>query len=70
MKVSPDGKVISEAEWTKHSSDWLPSEQDRLFVLSLMTKPITEPGKFANWVAPPGRGIDGHPLDFDYVQFN
>jgi len=35
-----------------------------------MTKPIVEPGKFANWVAPPSRGIDGHPLDFNYVRFN
>ena len=70
VKISPDGKVITEAEWTKNVNDWLPSQEDRLFVLSLMTKPITEPGKFANWVAPPSRGIDGHPLDFDYVRFN
>ena len=70
IKVSPDGQVIGEAEWTKGSKDWLPTEQDRAFVCSLMTKPITEPGKFASWVAPPSRGIDGHPLDFDYVRFN
>jgi len=70
VKVSPDGKIISEAEWTKHQKDWLPSQEDRLFVHSLMTKPIVEPGKFANWVAPPSRGIDGHPLDFQYVRFN
>lgn len=70
VKVSPDGKVITEAEWNKNVNSWLPSQEDRLFVLSLMTKPITEPGKFANWVAPPSRGIDGHPLDFDYVRFN
>jgi benzoyl-CoA 2,3-dioxygenase component B len=70
IKVSPDGKVISEAEWTKHSSEWLPSEEDRTFVLSLMTNAIIEPGKFANWVAPPSRGIDGHPLDFEYVRFH
>ena len=70
IKVSPEGKVISEADWTKHSGEWLPSEEDRNFVLSLMTKPIVEPGKFANWVAPPSRGIDGHKLDFDYVRFN
>lgn len=70
VKVSPDGKVITEAEWTRNVNDWLPSEDDRTFVKSLMTNAVTEPGKFANWVAPPGRGIDGHPLDFQYVRFN
>ncbi len=69
-KLSPDGKVVSEAEWTQQSSNWLPTEEDRAFVQSLMTKAITEPGKFAGWVAPPGRGIDGHKLDFEYVRFN
>ena len=70
VKVAPDGKIISEAKWAKHQNDWLPSQEDRLFVHSLMTKPIVEPGKFANWVAPPSRGIDGHALDFQYVRFN
>jgi len=70
VKVSPDGRVISEADWAKNCDDWLPSDEDRNFVLSLMTKPIVESGKFASWVAPPSRGIDGHPLDFDYVRFN
>jgi len=70
IKVSPDGKIVSEADWTKHSGEWLPSGEDRKFVLSLMTGAVTEPGKFANWVAPPGRGIDGKPLDFEYVRFN
>ncbi len=50
-RISPSGKVLTEAEWTKHSTEWLPSQADREFVLSLMTKPVTEPGKFAGWVA-------------------
>jgi len=70
IKVSPDGRVITEAEWTRNVNDWLPSEDDRAFVKSLMTRAVIEPGKFANWVAPPGRGIDGKPLDFEYVRFN
>ena len=69
-KISPDGKILTEAEWTHHSKDWLPTASDREFVLSLMTRAVTEPGKFAGWVAPPGRGIDGKPLDFEYVRFN
>jgi benzoyl-CoA 2,3-dioxygenase component B len=30
--------------------------------------PVTEAGKFANWIAPPPRGINGQPVDFEYVR--
>ena len=29
---------------------------------------VTERGKFANWIAPPQHGINGRPLDFEYVR--
>ncbi len=70
VRVSPEGKIITDADWTNRVNDWLPSVEDRAFVISLMEKPVVEPGKIANWVAPPSRGIDGHPFDFDYVRFN
>ncbi len=35
-----------------------------------MTNPVTEPGQFANWIAPPARGINGRPIDFEYVRIN
>jgi benzoyl-CoA 2,3-dioxygenase component B len=66
-KVSPDGRVVSEAEWDAHHREWLPTEQDRAFVQSLM-QPVTERGKFASWIAPPARGINGQPIDFEYVR--
>ena len=31
---------------------------------------VVEPGKFANWIAPPVRGINGLPIEFEYVRFN
>ena len=65
--VSPDGRVLTEAEWNARRDEWLPSEADRAYVISLM-KPVVEPGKFANWIAPPPRGINGLPIDFDYVR--
>lgn len=68
-KISPDGNVISKAEWNKNADNWLPSEEDRAFVISLQ-KACIEPGKIASWVAPPSRGIDGHPFDYEYVRFN
>ena len=49
--------------------NWLPSEEDRAFVASLMGR-VVEPGKFANWIAPPAMGINRQPVDFEYVRFN
>ena len=69
VKVSPEGQVVSEAEWAARHDEWLPSGADRAFVASLMGR-VVEPGKFANWIAPPAMGINRHPVDFEYVRFN
>jgi len=31
-------------------------------------QPVTEPGKIANWIAPPTSGIKGKPFEFEYVR--
>jgi len=67
--ISPDGKVLSEADWTHQHKIWLATEADREYVRSLMGR-VAEPGKFANWIAPPARGINNQPADFEYVRFN
>jgi len=67
--ISPEGKIMSEAEWTRQHANWMPTEQDRLFVHSLMGR-VVEPGKFAGYIAPPARGINNQPVDFEYVRFN
>jgi benzoyl-CoA 2,3-dioxygenase component B len=69
VRVAPDGRVVDEAEWKARESEWLPSEADRAFVASLMGR-VVEPGRFANWIAPPVMGINRQPLDFAYVRFN
>ncbi|MFZ9234431.1 MAG: benzoyl-CoA 2,3-epoxidase subunit BoxB [Hylemonella sp.] len=69
VKVSPEGQVVSEAEWAARHDEWLPSGADRAFVASLMGR-VVEPGKFANWIAPPAMGINRQPVDFEYVRFN
>ena len=66
-KISPDGRVLSEAEWDARRHEWLPTAEDQAYVQSLMV-PVVEPGKFANWIAPPARGINGKSLDFEYVR--
>jgi len=68
IKATPDGQVIGEAEWTRRHGEWLPSAEDRTYVQSLM-RPVTERGKMANWIAPPAKGINDQPVDFEYVRF-
>jgi benzoyl-CoA 2,3-dioxygenase component B len=67
--VTPDGRVVSEAEWNAHRGEWLPTREDEAFVASLM-RPVVEPGKMAGWIAPPPRGINGNPVDFEYVRLD
>ena len=68
VKVSPDGRVVSAAEWQTHEREWLPTAEDRAFVASLMGR-VVEPGRFANWIAPPAAGINRQPVNFEYVRF-
>ena len=69
VRVSPEGQVVSEAEWNAKARDWLPTVEDRAYVTSLMGR-VVEPGKFAGWIAPPVMGINRQPVDFEYVRFN
>jgi benzoyl-CoA 2,3-dioxygenase component B len=69
VKVAPDGRVVSDQEWNANVHNWLPTDGDRAFVASLMGR-VVEPGKFANWIAPPMMGINRQPVDFQYVRFN
>ncbi|EFI61783.1 benzoyl-CoA 2,3-epoxidase subunit BoxB [Comamonas thiooxydans] len=68
VRISPDGRPVSEQEWLARKNEWLASDDDRSFVASLM-KPCLEPGKFAGWIAPPVMGINRQPVDFEYVKF-
>jgi benzoyl-CoA 2,3-dioxygenase component B len=67
VRVSPDGRLLSAAEWDARRTDWLPTEKDAAYVAGLM-RPVTGSGEFAGWIAPPARGINGKPLDFEYVK--
>jgi benzoyl-CoA 2,3-dioxygenase component B len=69
IHTDPQGKPIAAAEWRTRQYDWLPSEQDRTFVESLMER-VTEPGKFAGWIAPPDGGINNLGLAYEYVRLN
>jgi len=67
--ATPEGKIITQAEWDQRHHEWLPTDDDRAFVTSLMHA-VTEPGKMAGWIAPPARGINQQPVDFEYVKLS
>jgi benzoyl-CoA 2,3-dioxygenase component B len=60
--------LLDEAAWDREKAAALPSDADRTYVKGLMA-PVVAPGAFANWIAPPIKGINGQPLDFPYVKF-
>jgi benzoyl-CoA 2,3-dioxygenase component B len=66
--ISPEGDVLTEEQWRAKRDQWLPSKADYTFVQAMMTGRVVEPGKFANWIAPPRRGIHTQPIDFEYVK--
>jgi benzoyl-CoA 2,3-dioxygenase component B len=67
VQATPAGELIDGAAWDKRKGEWLPSAGDGAFVASLM-EPVSEPGQFAGWIAPPRVGIDNKPGDFEYVK--
>ena len=67
VRVSPEGRLLTEAEWGPKKRQWLPTPEDEAYVQSLM-QPVTERGTFATWIAPPARGVNSQPVDFDYVR--
>jgi len=61
------GNLIGKEEFDERQAEWLPTVADREYVRSLM-HPVTEPGKIANWIAPPATGVKGKPFEFEYVR--
>jgi len=66
-RISPDGRLLTEAEWAAGQGEWLPNEADGAFIQSLM-KPCTAAGQYASWIAPPRMGINGQPGEYEYVK--
>jgi benzoyl-CoA 2,3-dioxygenase component B len=62
-----DGDLIDREEHERRLPGWLPNAEDRAHVARLM-HPVYERGKIASWIAPPTRGINGQPFDFEYVR--
>ncbi|HEX2650897.1 MAG TPA: benzoyl-CoA 2,3-epoxidase subunit BoxB [Burkholderiales bacterium] len=67
--VSPEGKLLDQNEFEKKLGSWVPTPEDKAFVHSLM-KQVAEPGKMAAWIAPPDRGINNLPVEYEYVKLH
>jgi benzoyl-CoA 2,3-dioxygenase component B len=65
--VTPDGRLIDKDEWEANVGKWLPTDKDKDHVASLM-QGVQEAGKMAGWIAPPGAGVHGKPVDYEYVR--
>jgi len=63
------GNPIAQGEYDALLKSALPSDDDRTFVKSLQQR-VVEPGKMAAWIAPPDRGINNLPVDYEYVRLS
>ena len=68
-RFDPQGNLVTRDEWDRSHHKWVLTPDDNTYLLSIM-KPVYEPGKFANWIAPPNKGIEGRPIEFEYVKLH
>jgi benzoyl-CoA 2,3-dioxygenase component B len=69
VPTNPEGKPIPREEFNARQDEWFPTPDDRAYVHSVM-KGVFELGKMASWIAPPERGINTQPINFEYVRFD
>jgi len=65
--VDPQGNTLPREEYDRRLHEWIPSDEDRAFVRSLMQK-VVVPGNMAGWIAAPDRGVNNLPVDYEYVR--
>ena len=69
MPFDTAGQLLEREEWSRRKDEWLPTDEDRAYIESLQ-KAVHEPGKIANWIAKPARGIKGLPFEYEYVRLD
>ena len=63
------GNPVGQEAYAEVCKSGLPSADERRFVKSLQQR-VVLPGKMAAWIAPPDRGINNLPVDYEYVRLN
>ena len=69
LPFDAEGRLLDRAEWERRQGEWLPTEKDRAYIVSLQ-RGVTEIGQIANWIAKPARGIKGLPFEYEYVRLD
>jgi benzoyl-CoA 2,3-dioxygenase component B len=69
VPTDPQGNPIARETYERMLPEWIPSAADKAFVHSLMQR-VVEPGKMAGWIAPPDRGINNLPVEYEYVRLS
>ena len=64
-----NGNFLKTENYNKLVSSWLPSDNDKKFINSLMIQEL-DPSKTASWITKPKRGINNQDIEFDYVDLN
>ena len=64
---NPKGELISAEDFFANQDHWLPTDEDRAYVISLMHGVHTI-GQCANWIAAPRKGVNGMPFEYEYVR--
>ena len=67
LHVTPQGKMVSAEEWKASSDQWLPGNDEREYIESLM-EPRWKTGEYASWIAPPKTKINRRPGSFEWVK--
>ena len=68
LRFSPDGRPLGEDAWQQRVREWLPTSADTDYLKSLQAAAVYEPGRFANYITPPLRGVNQKPIEFEYVR--
>jgi benzoyl-CoA 2,3-dioxygenase component B len=64
----PWGRQLSDEEWERRKDEWLPTARDKDYLENLMARPVSDPSQFANYIAPPSKGVNHKPVHFEYVR--
>ena len=68
MTYKTNGDFVTGVSMTELADHYSPTDDDREYLKSIMQQ-VREPGKYANWIAPPKAGINRQATDFEYIRF-
>ena len=68
LHFDPSGAPLSAGEWERRKTSGCRLPPTASTSSASWPRPVYEPGKFANYIAPPSRGINRQPINFEYVR--